>query len=175
MRPFSAVQGYWYKVDTTNFETPKPDPTSTFTQNEQASIDPAALAPGNNSSRTSYFHIASVDATSMPGGVEDRFRIQVTSTPPVVASSTHPSQTTWYPGSTVFFTWTLPAPASDDRRFVGFHYVLDHFGDTVPGTADTFLPVAQKQLTLANLNSGIWAFHLISVDTKGYFTTRPQT
>ncbi|MEZ4373677.1 MAG: hypothetical protein R3B07_22845 [Polyangiaceae bacterium] len=45
--------------------------------------------------------------------------------------------------------------------------VEDVYADTVPTSADNFLPVGNKQLIQSNLSAGIHFFHVVSVDTQG--------
>jgi hypothetical protein len=91
----------------------------------------------------------------------------VNTTPPAVTSTSHPSQTTWSGNPNALFKWTLP---NADVNHAGYYYVLDHYGTTVPTKSATFLPVGQKQILLANLPDGIWGFHIVSVDQRGYLT-----
>jgi hypothetical protein len=167
-RSFPSVQGYWYRVNTAASSVPAPDPQSIFTGSELLSIDPNAVS----ASTTDYFfHIISIDAMSVAGKVEQPYRFRVNKLPPVVSSMTHPSQTTWYAsGGAVFYKWTNPSPASADGNYRGYHYIMDHYGDTLPSTTSTFLPITQKQINIANLEDVIWGFHIISEDTKGYLT-----
>lgn len=176
IRSFPSLQGYWWLVSNNAFQVPTPAPSSTFTLAEQASIDPSLLDPGAQGKQwvNYHFHIVPVNATSEPGTVENNFGVKVNAQPPNVTSPTHPNQTTWYAGKTVYFTWTLPAPANADENYRGFYYVFDHYGDTVPTPSATFIGVGQKQLTLSNVDDGIWAFHLITVDTQGYLTKKAQ-
>ncbi len=160
-RPFASRQGYYWLLDRTFSRVPTPA-TAQFTPNEAVTIPASALQSGAN-----HFHIATVDATSTVGTVENRFTVNINTAPPSVSSSSHPSQTAWSSNNNVFFSWTLPLA---DRNFQGVYYVLDRYGTTVPTKSDTFLPVTQKQLLLSNLQPGIWVFHVVSVDQQGYLT-----
>ena len=179
-KPFPSAS-YWYRVNTAPSSVPAADTISTFLATELVSISPALIALGTTADY--YFHIAPIDATSVVGKVEQPYRLRINSTPPKVTSPTHPSSTTWYTAGTAFFQWAGQAPitaANDDANFKGFYYVLDHYGDTVPTTAATFLPITQKQINIANLlpaagstngsADGVWGFHLLTMDTKGYLT-----
>ncbi|MEZ4376570.1 MAG: carboxypeptidase-like regulatory domain-containing protein, partial [Polyangiaceae bacterium] len=88
-------------------------------------------------------------------------------TPPSMASSSHPSQTSWSSNTTAFYSWTFPVA---DSNLVGAYWVRDVYADTVPTSADNFLPVGNKQLIQSNLSAGIHFFHVVSVDTQGYLT-----
>lgn len=161
-RAFPSRQGYYFLANTSPNTVPTPA-NGTFAASELASIDRSRLVNGAN-----YFHVSSVDATSAVGTVETPFRIRVNTTAPTITSSSHASQTTWSANRDVFYAWTLPVADANVR---GVYYILDRYGDTVPTTATgTFLPVAQKQLLRSALDTGIWGFHVVSIDTRGYLT-----
>ncbi|MBS1125060.1 MAG: Endoglucanase, partial [Deltaproteobacteria bacterium] len=151
-RAFPSTQGYYHRTTTTQYQPPTPA-TGAFTASELLALDRTAVVAGQN-----YFHIAPVDAASAVGTVENRFRLQVNTTPPTVSSSSHPSETAWSANTNAFFSWTLP---NADANHKGYYYVLDHYGDTVPPTTGPLLPVTQKQILLSNITSGIWAFHVV--------------
>jgi hypothetical protein len=88
---------------------------------------------------------------------------------PTAVSTSHTSPTTWYANANPYFSWTLPQSLAD-RNFRRVHYVLDHFGDTIPTSADTALATSQKQLLVSNLANGIWVLHVITEDTMGHLT-----
>jgi hypothetical protein len=52
------------------------------------------------------------------------------------------------------------------------HYILDHFGDTVPTAMDNALPISQKQLLISGLADGIWVLHVVTEDTVGNLTKK---
>jgi hypothetical protein len=160
-RAFPSVQGYYHRTTTSQFGPPTPG-TGMFTASELMTIARSALVQGAN-----YFHLVSVDPMSNVGLVEHQFRIQMNTVPPTITSSSHPSQTAWSTNPDAFFAWTLP---NADANYQGYLYVLDHYGDTVPTPDDALLPVTQKQILLSGLTSGIWAFHVVSVDQRGYRT-----
>jgi len=179
-KPFPSAS-YWYRVNPQASSVPAADTVSTFLATELVSVAPSLITTGSTGDW--YFHIAPIDATSVVGKVEQPYRLRVNATPPKVTSPTHPSSSTWYSAGTAFFQWAGNAPiaaANDDANFKGFYYVLDHYGDTIPTTAATFLPITQKQINIANLlpasgsangaADGVWGFHILSVDTKGYLT-----
>jgi alpha-tubulin suppressor-like RCC1 family protein len=82
---------------------------------------------------------------------------------PMVTSSTHPSQTTWYAGSTSSFSF----PASDSNvangSITGYSYVLDQSSDTVPDTTRD-CPGSTTTYTSAALADGTWCFHVRACD-----------
>ncbi len=158
---FPSRQGYYQRVDTSVINVPTPA-NGQFVASEILSLLPSAVVAGSN-----YFHISPIDSTSTVGTIENNFRIQVNTTPPGITSSSHPSQTTWSTNSNVFYAWTFPVA---DNNLKGAYYVLDHYGSTVPTASDTFLPITQKQLLRSGLADGIWGFHVVSVDTRGYLT-----
>ena len=57
---------------------------------------------------------------------------------------------------------------------MGVRYVMDSYGDTIPGAADTFVPVSQQQQLFAGLSDGIHALHIVSVDTQGNATREAE-
>lgn len=160
-RAFPGRLGYYWMVDATRYRVPTPA-IGTFAAAEAVSVDRASLVAGDN-----YVHVASIDPMSMVGAVETSFRIRLNTTPPTVSSSSHPSQTTWSTNRDAFFSWTVPNGA---ENYTGYYYLLDHYGDTVPTTADTYLPVTQTTLLRSGLADGIWVVHVVSVDTHGYLT-----
>ncbi|MDX2092664.1 MAG: carboxypeptidase-like regulatory domain-containing protein [Kofleriaceae bacterium] len=161
-RAFPSTQGYYHRTSTTVNQPPTPAPPAQFVAGELVTVDRTSVVAGSN-----YFHIVPVDATSAVGTVENKFRVQVNTVPPTVSSSSHPSQTAWSATVNAFFSWTLP---NADANHKGYYYVLDHYGDTMPPTTGPLLPVTQKQILLSNLTNGIWAFHLVSIDQRGYRT-----
>ncbi len=138
--------------------------TGTFLAAETVNIPRSSFAAGSN-----YFHLVSVDATSTVGAVQTSFQVVLNTTPPTLSSSSHPSQTSWVNNPAPFFAWTLPVA---DASLKGVHYVLDQYANTVPTTADTFLPITQKQLLMSNVANGIWVFHVVSRDTRDVLTTQ---
>ena len=162
-QPFPSHQGYYYRFDTTAATVPSPA-TGTFLATETLSIPRSGFAAGAN-----YLHLVSIDATSNVGAVQTSFEVVLNTTPPTVSSTSHPSQTTWVNNPAPFFSWTLPVA---DASLKGVYYVFDQFANTVPTSADTFLPIAQKQLLLSNVTNGVWVFHVVSRDTRDVLTTQ---
>lgn len=161
-RAFPSTQGYYHRTSTTVNQPPTPAPPSQFVAGELIALERTAVVSGAN-----YFHIVPIDAMSAVGTIENKFRVQVNTNPPTISSSSHPSETAWNPTVNAFFSWTLP---NADANHKGYYYVLDHYGDTVPPTTGPLLPVNQKQILLSNLSTGIWAFHVVSIDQRGYRT-----
>lgn len=159
-QPFTGAK-YYQLIDTSASNVPTPA-TGGFVSSELSSCLRSKVVSGTN-----YFHIVSMDATSTLSTVENTFKLQINTTPPSVTSPSHPSPTTWSSTVDAYFKWTTP---NDDKNYTGFYYVLDHYGTTVPTSSDTFLPITQKQLLRSGLESGVWAFHVVSVDQKGYLT-----
>ncbi len=160
-RPFPGRQGYYWVVDAMRYRVPTPA-IGTFAAAEAVSVARSALVAGDN-----YVHVAPIDAMSAVGTVETSFRIRLNTTPPMVTSSSHPSETAWSTNHDAFFSWTVPNGAAN---YTGFYYSLDHYGDTVPTAADTYLPVTQTTLLRSALADGIWVVHVVSIDTHGYLT-----
>ena len=98
--------------------------------------------------------------------------ININTLPPSPSSSSHPNSESWYSNPNVFIEW---ADQRSEDNFTGYYYLVDQFGDTVPTTDDNYLPIAQKQVLLADQPDGIWAFHIVAVDTMGYLTRQAGT
>jgi hypothetical protein len=101
------------------------------------------------------------------GTVQTSFRVFVNATPATITSSSHPTQTAWSGNGNAFFEWTYPVA---DASTKGAFYVFDNYGETIPTTQDTFVPVAQKQLLRSGIAPGIWVLHVIAQDQRGYLT-----
>jgi hypothetical protein len=176
--PFPSAQGY-YILGSTTATVPTPG-NGQFTSSTFASL-PESTLPGfdmgdagasadagpTSGSFTLYFQVVPIDSSSNVGTVDTTFSVQVNATPPTLASMSHPSPGTWYANANPYFSWTYPVPNS---ALSATYYVLDHYGDTIPGASATLLPVVQQDLQISNLADGIWVFHLITQDTRGYFT-----
>ncbi len=161
-KPFPDVFGYYYILSTSPTGTPTAA-NGTFLQQEFYAVPAATLKPGPN-----YFHIVSVDPSSTVSTVDNVLQVQINTTPPTVASSSHPRQGTWYANNVVYLAWINPVA---DANFTGYYYILDHFADTVPtAVTGTSLPVTQKQLIIPGLSDGVWVFHLVNIDTQGATT-----
>jgi hypothetical protein len=160
-RPWASRFGYYHRLSTTFSDVPVPA-TGSFLDAEVVAYDRAKLIAGNN-----WLHIVSINAASTVGTVENRFLVKVNTTPPSLASSSHPSPSTFTANSNPFFSWTVP---NGDANYKGFHYVFDHYGDTVPTLSDAFLPISQKTKLQPSVADGVWAMHLVTEDTHGYLT-----
>jgi cysteine-rich repeat protein len=164
-RPFDTAQGYLHTVDVTEHLPPAPA-QGTFAATESFDVDATKFVAGAN-----WVHIASIDANSTLGAVESRFPVTINATAPTATSTSHTVPTTWYDNPNPYFAWTNPQNL-DDKNFKRVHYVLDHFGDTIPTVADTSLVTSQKQLLVSNLAAGIWVLHVITEDTMGHLTKK---
>jgi hypothetical protein len=159
--PVASRQGYYTKISMNDSDVPGPA-SGSFLMTEAQSFPASAVSEGDN-----YYHIVTVDSMFKPSPIENRFTIHINSTPPTVSSSSHPATNMWYPNKSVYLSWTLPVP---DSSAVGVYYVLDHYGDTVPTKADTFIPLPQKQVVLTLANDGVWFMHAVAQDSRGYLT-----
>ena len=159
---FTGLQGYYYKVSTKPSDPPTPANGGKVVTTETVTIPAKDLVAGAN-----YLHLVPIDATSAVGTIESTFQINLNSEPPTIASTSHPSQTTWYPNGDVFFNWTYP---DEERHFKGIYYVLDHYGDTIPTSGGTLIPVAQKMLLRGGLADGLWVMHMVPIDQQNYLT-----
>ena len=164
-RAFDTAQGYLHTIDTLEHNPPQPA-QGVFTSVESFDVDASKFVAGNN-----WVHIASIDSNSAPGTVESRYKVTINTPAPTAASTSHISPTTWYDNPNPYFSWTNPQ-SLDDANFKRVHYVLDHFGDTIPTLSDTSLVTSQKQLLVSNLAAGIWVLHVITEDTMGHLTKK---
>ncbi len=90
-------------------------------------------------------------------------------TPPVmgaVASSTHPSDTTWYSSHDVTFSWS----ATDDDP-ITYSYALDHTSGTVP---DTTPEGPSTTVSYSGLADGEWYLHVRARDESGNWSAPQQ-
>ncbi|MBU1878073.1 MAG: hypothetical protein KJ734_03895, partial [Chloroflexi bacterium] len=74
---------------------------------------------------------------------------------PLIASPSHPDTGTWYPTSTVVFTWTQPA--GDPAVVNGYRWYLDRHPDTVP---NEFSQGLTDTTTYQDFSDGLWYLHL---------------
>jgi hypothetical protein len=166
-QPFTNAAGFYYALNTTYGFVPTPA-NSIFVGGEAKSYVPSALVAGTN-----YFHVDTVGPFANVGTMEHRYAVNINSTPPTIASSSHPSSTTWYANSSPYFSWTLPHAAAD---VTNFYWVYDPYASTIPDTTankipmDLTTPQNSEQLLLPNQANGIWYFHVIAQDTMGYLT-----
>ncbi len=166
-QPFTNTAGFYYNLNTTYAYVPT-SANSLFLATEAQQYQPSALVAGTN-----YFHADTVGPFSTLGTVEHRFTVNINSTPPTIASSSHPSSTTWYANSSPYFSWTLPHASAD---VVNFYWVFDPYATTIPDQTasaipmDLAMPQNSEQLLLPNEPNGIWYFHIITQDTMGYLT-----
>jgi hypothetical protein len=159
-KPFPTLNGYYWLFDVSPANVPSPS-KGTFLQAESMVIPSSKLVQGSN-----YFHGVSVDSAFTVGTVEHTFRTQVNTRPPAISSTSHGNPRTWYANNAIYLTWKNP---QDDRNFTGYHYVFDHFADTVPSKAvGTF--TTNPQILLSNVADGTWVFHLVNRDTRGATT-----
>ncbi len=165
-RPFDSLQGYYENLNAQQFFVPGPS-NANFLADEVHTYPRSALVDGPN-----YFHITPINAQSTVGQMESRFPINVNTLPPTPSSSSHTNSDSWYSNPNVYIQWADQRP---DSNFTGYYYRVDNFGDTVPDESDNYLPVDQKQVLLADQPDGIWAFHIVPVDTMGYLTKEAGT
>jgi hypothetical protein len=171
-KPFTNSAGYYYALDTTYGFVPSPS-NALYQGTEAHSFAPSALVAGSND-----FHVDTVGPSANVGTVEARYTVQMNSTPPTIASSSHPSQTTWYANNSPYFTWTIPHANAD---VTNFYWVFDPYANTIPDTTGNQIPMNQttpqnsEQLLLPNEPNGIWFLHVIAQDTMGYLTKQGAT
>ncbi|MBU1746725.1 MAG: hypothetical protein KKA73_03475, partial [Chloroflexi bacterium] len=74
---------------------------------------------------------------------------------PLIASPTHPDPGTWYPTSTVVFTWAQPV--GDPAVVNGYRWYLDRHPDTIPSAFSQGLTTTT---TYQDFPDGLWYLHL---------------
>jgi hypothetical protein len=162
-KAFPSLMGYYVRLDS----SPLGPPTAangTFQAVDKVSFSPNDVADGEN-----YVHVVSVDAQSAIGTIETVFPLQINTSGPSMTSQSHPSQTAFNNNTNPFFQWSYP---QGDENVSGAYYVLDQFGDTVPGANDTKVPATQKQLQKSDVPAGVWVLHVVSIDTAGRLSKR---
>jgi Carboxypeptidase regulatory-like domain len=171
--PFGSAMGFYQLLNTTapaslsTSNLPQPSNAGNLVRADLISLDPRNLSSG---ATPNFFHIVSVNSTAVVGQVDSHYTINVNSTPPNVTSSSHPNQQSFVNIHDVFWSWTMPGPASADNNYTGVYYIVDQFGDTIPTTAGTFVPIGTKQIIKNLPTDGVFAIHMVSSDTMGYLT-----
>jgi hypothetical protein len=172
-KPYPEAKGYWYLLDDKSTTQVTPF-NGTFTSGHAVTYPSSTITkPG-----AWYFHIVTVHKNDDAGTVGNQFSFRINAKAHTVASSTHPSQSTWYSDpskKTVTFTWSAPSgvPAGS---FKGIWYRMDNAKNTeTPASAGlagwTF--TTNKQVLLQKDHLGAlfkdWAyyFHVVSEDTLG--------
>jgi hypothetical protein len=79
-------------------------------------------------------------------------------TAPVISSSTHLNQESWYSDNDPGFQWTTPYDLSG---IAGYSYSIDHLSATVP---DEIVDTTSNSKSYADLVDGTWYFHVRAVD-----------
>ncbi|HEY3446373.1 MAG TPA: PKD domain-containing protein [Myxococcales bacterium] len=172
LAPFASAQGYWSLIGS---RTVAVTPTnSTFGTGLTASFPAATILSGG----ASAFSIVGQDATAAVGTLANRFLFNVNKTAHTVASSSHASSTTWYPGTAIALTWTPPANTTA-ASFPAFWYRLDRVSDTSPANAKAqWTRTANAGITLTQDAGGqaisgfAYYFHLVAEDTQGNLTQK---
>jgi hypothetical protein len=173
VHPFGSAMGFYQVLNTTapaslsTSNLPQPSNAGNLVRADLISLDPKNLASGSS---PNFFHIVSVNSTAVVGQTDSHYSIKVNSTPPSLSSSSHMNQQQFVNTHDVFWSWAMSGAASADANFTGVFYVVDQFGDTIPTTAGTFVPISTKQIIKNLPNDGVYAIHMVSVDTMGYLT-----
>lgn len=166
-RPFTTANGYYENLNTTYGFVPTPA-VSQFLSSEAILFQPSAVVVGTN-----HFHLVTVGPSSNVGTMEHRFVVNINSSTPTVASSSHPISSAWYNNLSPYFTWTLPHADAD---VTNLYWAFDPYASTIPSKASNAIPMDltapqnAKQLLVPNQPAGIWFFHLIAEDTMGQRT-----
>ncbi len=81
---------------------------------------------------------------------------------PIVTSTTHPDQNSWYANVNPVFSWVLPAGVN------AVNFYGDHNPNTDPGSKSDGLI---KTYTYHNVDDGIWYFHIKFRNSQGWGPT----
>ncbi len=159
-KPFASANGYYWLSTSDSNELPAPG----FTSSKYATGEAISFPSSQLYADMNYVHVVTVDSKSTVGTIKTSFPVQINRVPPAAVSPSHNSST-WTNDPAVFMKWTNTV---SDASFTGYAYVLDHFMDTIPGPTATF--TTNKQTLLAGTPNGLWFFHVVSKDTRGFFT-----
>ena len=80
---------------------------------------------------------------------------------PVVSSSTHPDQDTYYSNNDPEFTWTIPA---DDSGIAGYSVT---FGQNSFAMPDETIGTTDNSFSYSDVEDGVWYFDVRAVDNAG--------
>jgi uncharacterized protein YpmB len=152
--PVSGITGYSYILDQTPGTVP--DNTSEGAGN---SASYSGKADG-----TWYFHVKAQNGAGVWGGAA-HFTVHIDHSvvsAPVVSSSTHPSENTWYNNNSPAFSWLVsPTPPSG---IGGYSYVLDQIPGTVP---DDTSEGTGNSASYSGKADGTWYFHVKASNGAG--------
>ncbi|MDI6704522.1 MAG: fibronectin type III domain-containing protein [bacterium] len=86
---------------------------------------------------------------------------------PVVSSTTHPDEDTWYSKDDLRVEWT---PGADTSGIDGYSYILDQISDTTPDT-EKECEEDTTSATFTDLSDGTWYFHIKAKDNAGNWSS----
>jgi hypothetical protein len=109
-----------------------------------------------------YFHVRAIDNAGNPGFIDTfQVKIDTTSPPsPIISSTTH-EENVWTSNVDPEFEWTVPDDASG---IAGYSYELDQTSITIP---DTDSEGTATTKTYNNVADGEWWFHVRAYDNSG--------
>jgi hypothetical protein len=152
----SGISGYFYVID--NNGKTIPDEKSLW-------IDKDTIFSGDLKDGTWYLHVISKDRAGNVGRQASHFtfNIDTVAKPPVVYSVTHKDTEAWYKNSIPQIQWDTP---EDISGIEGYYYIVDQKNFTIPQKDNSEWTIS-NQITLSQLQDGIWYFHIISKDNAG--------
>ncbi len=159
---YSGITGYSYILDQASTTTPDTTSEGTATSKTYSNLTTTGIH---------YFHLRAKDGAGNWGATKHyTLRIDdVAPTTPVISSSTHPSQTTWYADNDPSFTWTA---SSDPLSGVaGYSYVIDQVSNTTPDTTIDTTGTSKSYTDVGNGGSGVFYFHVRAKDNAGNWST----
>jgi len=169
--PFAGIQGYWYALDTTEFQALTPT-NGTYTTATSVTLPASTFTKAGDW----YFHLATTNGASVTGTVSSRIDVHVNATPHTVSSSSHPNPEAWYTGKAVALAFAPPADA-DAASFPAFWYRLDRNSTLDPANAKTeWTRTANPQIVITTDAAGqplgdfAYYFHVVAEDTMGNLT-----
>ncbi len=133
--------------------------TCIFTDNNGLTADTnyhyriAAVDLSNNAGNASYsggpFALGQGTTPETPSGLPGR---------PVISSSSHPSESTWYSNSSPSFSWGAVSSAT------GYSWVFDSSSSTAP---DTSTETTSTSVSPGGKADGSWYFHVRACNSEG--------
>jgi RHS repeat-associated protein len=159
---FSTIVGYSYVLDQASGTTPDTTSEGTATSNTYSNVSTVGVH---------YFHVRAKDGAGNWGSTKHyTVRIDdVAPTAPVVSSSTHPNQGTWYASDDPVLSWTASSDAHSG--VAGYSYLLDAVSNTVPDTTIDGTGTSKSYSNIAAGGSGVFFFHLRAKDNAGNWST----
>ncbi len=110
-----------------------------------------------------YYKVAAIDKASNASAYSNMATATIDAAPaaPVVSSTTHPVQSSWYTNNDPAFSWTTPV---DNSGIAGYSYIIDQSSATTP---DTTSDTSANSVSFTDKADGTWYFHVRAQDKNG--------